>query len=582
MPTLEVDQKFARYRINRWLGNGVSGESYEAEDTLLLRKVTLKLLHPWAILPDSSRRQFFREMQGIGRLNHTYLAAVLDYGECYGKLYVARLFVSSGSLLSPKGRLWFKPPLTVKDAFSYAHQLAQVLHYIHIQGYLHGSLTLANTLLLNRSNIERDPDFAPFLLADVGLANYVRRFGKPRTTPLPITAAPEQLGQRTTQASDQFALAVILYHWLAGQPPYLGTPDEIEEQKLSEKIVPLTFFNHTVTPVQEQAIRRALSVYPEERYPSILTFADALMATLPSAKKKPMAQDTIPYIGFPREAVREAPFEADLLLPSLDTEQNASYSSIDMTQLQKAEAEATMQETNSITELLNTYKTETDSLFQQQPPTGPMSPIPQPNPVPDRPLEPLPSPIPEPLPEPTTEPLPEPAPEPAPQPVPEPLPEPAPEPLPKPEPDIFQPVPSSVPELPQIPQTPPPETSVELETAMLEAMLQPLVSAAPSPPFTAYLLIAVAGEEPQLHLLGQKETTIGRGGSDSIYLPGPSVSRHHAVLIHTEQSYVLFDQRSSSGVYVNGQKLSDGQGWILKDCDSITIGTYEIVFGLEG
>ncbi|HEU5374979.1 MAG TPA: hypothetical protein VFV38_06050, partial [Ktedonobacteraceae bacterium] len=97
MPTLGDGQIFERYRIIRWLGSGVAGESYEAEDRMLLRKVTLRLIHPWGMLPDSARRQFFREMQGISALNHPYLATVLDYGEIDGRVYVARRYVSNGS-----------------------------------------------------------------------------------------------------------------------------------------------------------------------------------------------------------------------------------------------------------------------------------------------------------------------------------------------------------------------------------------------------------------------------------------------------------------------------------------------------
>ncbi len=102
MPTFEAGQIFDRYRIVRWLGSGVSGESYEADDSILLRKVTLKLIHPQETLPDSARRQFFREMQGISVLSHPYIASVLDYGEINGRLYVARRYVSNGSLLGAR------------------------------------------------------------------------------------------------------------------------------------------------------------------------------------------------------------------------------------------------------------------------------------------------------------------------------------------------------------------------------------------------------------------------------------------------------------------------------------------------
>ncbi len=281
MPTLEPGHVFERYRVTRWLGSGVSGESYEAEDAMLMRKVTLKLIQPQATLPDSARRQFFRELQGTSALNHPYLAPILDYGELNGRLYIARKFVMSGSLLGTEGRLWYRPPLNESDAIHYALQLAQVLHYIHSRGYLHGAVTFSNILLQRGPNLNNEPDYAPFLLADVGLANFARRFGREQQSPLPITAAPEQLGKRITPASDQFALAVLLYFWLTGRPPYLGTPEEIEHLKLSETVTPLTSLNSRITLAQSGILLRALSAYPEDRYPSVLAFADALLKTLP-------------------------------------------------------------------------------------------------------------------------------------------------------------------------------------------------------------------------------------------------------------------------------------------------------------
>src|SRR5712691_6635298 len=287
MPTLEKGQSFERYRIIQWLGSGVSGESYEAEDTMLLRKVTLKIIHPTATLPDPARRQFFREMQGVSILNHTYLAPVLDYGEFDGKLYVARRYVSNGSLLSYNGRLWFQAPLDVFDAVHYGHQLAQALQHIHNRGYLHGALTLANILVLRGPHLVNESDNAPFLLADVGLTHFVRRLGEKNSTPLPVTTAPEQLYKRDIPASDQFALAALLYFWLVGHPPYIGSPEEIEQLKLTETITPLSSFKPNITVVQDGVILRALSVSPEDRYHSIQAFADALLATL-SPKTQPV------------------------------------------------------------------------------------------------------------------------------------------------------------------------------------------------------------------------------------------------------------------------------------------------------
>ncbi|WP_069803063.1 protein kinase domain-containing protein [Thermogemmatispora onikobensis] len=303
MPALREGQRFERYRVIRLLGSGVAGESYEAEDTLLLRKVVLKLLHPWAPLSDAARRQFFREMQGISQLTHRYLAPVLDYGELHGNLYVARRLFSSGSLLNSDGRLWFSPPLELSAAVSYTQQLAQALQHVHHAGYLHGGLSLTNIMVLRGPNVEGASDYAPFMLADVGLAHFVRRFGRLQRPILPVTAAPEQLGGRATQASDQFALAVIAYTWIAGRPPYLGLPEEIAQAKLSESFPSLLSLNPQIPVEIEGVIRRALSVYPEDRYPSVLAFAEALQQAMP----RPVAAVELAAAGLQEEPAREPP-----------------------------------------------------------------------------------------------------------------------------------------------------------------------------------------------------------------------------------------------------------------------------------
>ncbi len=251
MPVLNANQRFERYRIVQHVGSSASGESYEAEDIILHRKVILKLIHPWTTLSDAARRQFFREMQAISLLNHPYLTTVLDYGESEGQLYVVRRYARSGSLLSNEGRLWFTPPLPRAAAIHYTQQLAHTLAYVHQHGCLHGSLTFTNILIQRNMFTDGELHLAPFLLADVGLTHFVRRFGQPKTQLLPITAAPEQLDRQTTAASDQFALAVLLYFWLAGRPPYLGSPEEVEYFKRTATITPLTSLNTSVTTEQE-------------------------------------------------------------------------------------------------------------------------------------------------------------------------------------------------------------------------------------------------------------------------------------------------------------------------------------------
>src|SRR5712691_6106733 len=495
MPALLENQRFERYRVVQYLGSGVSGESYEAEDTVLQRKVTLKFIHPWMILPDAARRQFFREMQGISLLNHPYLAAVLDYGEIDGSLYVVRRYVTSGSLLSSDGRLWFQPPFSISDAIHYGRQLAQALEYIHKRGCLHGTLTLSNILVLRGPNVDGEPGFAPFLLADVGLANFVRRFGQPQVQLLPITSAPEQLGKRVTPASDQFALAVILYFWLAGRPPYLGSPEEITHLKLTETIIPLSSFNPHVTFEQESILRRALAAYPEERYPSILAFADALVATLiPPSQEVPQSDlASQPAPEFKRVPQTEPALISELQLQPLEQKlENEKAPELEpVLQAEPQFPTISEPEPEPALRLESQATLEFTDIPHTEPPFAGEIDLEQ-------------------------------------QPQPQPTPEPAPEPLPQPAPDVYQPLPQPAAEPASTPQTETPGSS-EPQSSQPEEALE---LATPQPGISPRLIISLPGSaETYEFVLEREETTIGRAGSDDVLFDqDTSTSRHHALL----------------------------------------------------
>ncbi|MBA2396308.1 MAG: FHA domain-containing protein [Ktedonobacteraceae bacterium] len=519
MRKLEEGQRFKRYRIQHLLGNSAAGTSYVAEDTLQQRQVTLKQIHPWGNLPDAARRQFFREMHDISALTHPYLAPILDYGEVDGQLYVVRRYVTTGSLLSSEGRQRFNPPLDVVDAVSYTYQLAGALHTLHSIGCLHGALSFTNVLVSDGS----DFNFAPLLLSDAGNAYFVRRFGQAQTTFLPITAAPEQFEHHITEASDQYALAVILYFWLTGRPPFIGTPAEIERLKRTETIITPTAVNLKVPLELEGVIRRALSAYAEDRYPSMQAFAGALQASIAYISQTSL---TAPMILELDEIPASSPISTLEFIASNDPQQPTSV-----------------------------------------PPTPP---------VPPAPSEPLPQVVPD-VPQPLHEPSPDPIPLPFPEETPpEPAPEPAPEvlPIPVPGPDVPQPLPEPKP-------IPPAEPAKNVFTAPIEEDI-PVLSHEDLPLQASILIASPYNQVLQEILLEKDETTLGRAGSSDILLDQDTLtSRHHALLQRISSHYEIHDLRSANGVRVNGQKIPVETGFALKDGDNIDIGEYELTFFLK-
>jgi pSer/pThr/pTyr-binding forkhead associated (FHA) protein len=75
--------------------------------------------------------------------------------------------------------------------------------------------------------------------------------------------------------------------------------------------------------------------------------------------------------------------------------------------------------------------------------------------------------------------------------------------------------------------------------------------------------------------LVDEEVRIGRELDNTLRLPDPSVSRHHAVLKRTPGGYAIQDKNSSNGVYVNDEKVEDAE---LSDGDNITLGQLQLTF----
>ena len=100
------------------------------------------------------------------------------------------------------------------------------------------------------------------------------------------------------------------------------------------------------------------------------------------------------------------------------------------------------------------------------------------------------------------------------------------------------------------------------------------------PTLQPHVVICLSGtQNAYTFLLEREEITIGRAGDSDILLEEDALaSRHHALLRHEANCYLLYDLRSASGVFVNGQQLSLKQGFRLSDGDLINIGNHELTF----
>jgi eukaryotic-like serine/threonine-protein kinase len=88
--------------------------------------------------------------------------------------------------------------------------------------------------------------------------------------------APEQIEGHPRPASDQYALAVVVYEWLCGERPFEGSVSELIAQQLSMPPLPLHERMPEIPAEVEQVVQRSLAKDPKARFPSVADFSAAL------------------------------------------------------------------------------------------------------------------------------------------------------------------------------------------------------------------------------------------------------------------------------------------------------------------
>jgi hypothetical protein len=93
----------------------------------------------------------------------------------------------------------------------------------------------------------------------------------------------------------------------------------------------------------------------------------------------------------------------------------------------------------------------------------------------------------------------------------------------------------------------------------------------------ARLFVRSKGETGVVHVLGRR-TTIGRTPDNDLQIDAECISRHHAVVLFTNDATVIEDLNSTNGVFVNGNKVNR---CTLAEGDTVTIGVTTFRFALK-
>ena len=261
-------KQLGKYELLELLGSGATADVYQARDTVLGRDVAIKVLKP-ALVPDTSAfARFMQEAQAAAKLFHNNIATVLDMGEADGRYFIAMRLISGHSL----DKILEEGSLNWNDALRMVKQIGDALDYAHTEGFLHRDV--------KPSNIIRD-DKGDFWLTDFGLTRAMMSTGLTSHTGAvlgtPPYIAPEIWnGEDASPASDQYALACVLYETLTGDVLFKGnTPVAVLTKHTKGAQLP-EIWPEGVPAIIDPGLALALAPNSRERFKNLSEFSMSL------------------------------------------------------------------------------------------------------------------------------------------------------------------------------------------------------------------------------------------------------------------------------------------------------------------
>jgi serine/threonine protein kinase len=272
------EQRLGTYRLLERLGRGGFGEVYLGEHIHLGTKVAIKLLAK-RVVGNDEVATFQQEARILANLKHPNIVRVLDFDveDSTNKPYLVMDYAPNGTLRERSPRNTLPSPLTV---VAYVKQIAAALQYAHEKGVMHLDVKPAS-ILLGRNDELLLSDFGSARLSQTESTSEYSAYHAAGT---PDYMAPEQIEGKPCPASDQYALAIMVYEWFCGQPPFLAnTENNILYQHIHDPVQPLRK-QYSMSPAIEQVVLKALAKKPEERFDSVDAFATALEREVVTSK----------------------------------------------------------------------------------------------------------------------------------------------------------------------------------------------------------------------------------------------------------------------------------------------------------
>ena len=247
------NQMLGKYQIIKRLGAGGYGTVYLAADSLLNRKVALKIPHQ-----QGEEIVALHEPRIMAVLKHPNIVELITVEENEGSFYMVMEYVQGESLEQQiRQERSFQP----QRALGIALGACSAIAFAHSHQVLHRDLRPAN-ILMTKDGVPKVTDFGTSRVLDLQKESFARtRIGSPPYM------APEHFRGKTVFQSDLWSLGITMYEMLTGTVPFYDiNPIKIAQAYNTRDIVPPHLRNPQVPKPFSEVVMNCLKVNLGERY----------------------------------------------------------------------------------------------------------------------------------------------------------------------------------------------------------------------------------------------------------------------------------------------------------------------------
>jgi serine/threonine protein kinase len=262
-----------RYEIEKLIGEGGMANVYLARDTILDRKVAVKVLRGDLAGDEKFVRRFQREALSASSLSHPNIVEIYDVGEDDGNFYIVMEYIEGKTL---KQLIKKRGVLSLSETMDIMLQLLDALATAHDSYIIHRDIKPQN-IMIKESGLVKITDFGiAMALNNAQLTQTNSVMGSVHYLP------PEQAsGKGSTIRSDIYSLGILMFEMLTGKMPFKGdTAVEIALKHMKEPLPSVRALNPVVPQSVENIILKAAAKNPKNRYRDVRQMADDIKTCL--------------------------------------------------------------------------------------------------------------------------------------------------------------------------------------------------------------------------------------------------------------------------------------------------------------